>query len=72
MTDTVTLVFPHSVDHELQDLVTYAAQVELDLEHNIPCAQTAHNQLVFENSRDQLLALLVLAGKRSYAAQSSV
>lgn len=68
MKHCVTLEFRRIMDRELQDLITYAAGLELLLEHDIMSSQTAHNCLVFENSRDQLLALVILAAKTGFTA----
>jgi len=56
----------------VQDALTHAVSVDLLCDCSIHCVQTHHNQLVFESSRDLVLAILYMGRYSQFSIKTVV
>ena len=57
---------PEPRTQTLKESVTYCATIDLFCDYGIESFQTSASEIVFESSRDQLVALLVLSDSKSF------
>lgn len=64
---TLKLIYnPEPRTQTLKESVTYCASIELYTRYGIECFQTSATELVFEDDRDRMLAVLYLSDSRSF------
>jgi len=57
---------PEPRTQTLKESVTYCATIDLFCDYGIESFQTSASEIVFESSKDQLWALLILSDSKSF------